>query len=300
MAASQSLRRRVRRNGAVGVPRRCLAYLRGVTEHPEGKADRRPRGSRRPLRLDERLVAEGLVESRTKAQARVMAGEVLVDDVVVDKPGTRVREEARVRLREPTSRFVSRGGDKLAGALEDLGLDPAGLRCLDIGASTGGFTDCLLQQGARHVVAVDVGHGQLHEKLRADPRVSVRERTHARHLEASVLGDEPVELVVVDVSFISVRLLLPRLAELAPGADWLLMVKPQFEVGREQVGKGGVVRDDAIRAGAAAAVRAAAEGLGWRFVGQADSRVAGPKGNREIFLLLRRGGGSEPPTSRQD
>lgn len=213
-----------RANAALRPEALSVAYLRGVTEHPERKADRRPRGSRRPLRLDERLVAEGLVESRAKAQARVMAGEVLVDDVVVDKPGTRVREEARVRLREPTSRFVSRGGDKLAGALEDLGLDPAGLRCLDIGAATGGFTDCLLQRGARHVVAVDVGHGQLHEKLRADPRVSVRERTHARHLEASALGDEPVELVVVDVSFISVRLLLPRLAELAPGADWLLMV----------------------------------------------------------------------------
>jgi 23S rRNA (cytidine1920-2'-O)/16S rRNA (cytidine1409-2'-O)-methyltransferase len=252
------------------------------------------------LRLDERLVAEGLVESRTKAQARVMAGEVLVDDVVVDKPGTRVREEARVRLRGPTSRFVSRGGEKLAGALEDLGLDPAGLGCLDIGASTGGFTDCLLQRGARHVVAVDVGHGQLHEKLRADPRVRVQERTNARHLEASVLAGDPVELVVVDVSFISVRLLLPRLAELAPGADWLLMVKPQFEVGREQVGKGGVVRDDAIRAGAAEAVRGAAEELGWRFVGQADSRIAGPKGNREIFLLLRRSERSAPRAPRPE
>lgn len=270
----------------------ALPYRSAVVQEPDGNDRRRSHGASRPLRLDERLVAEGLVETRTKAQARVMAGEVLVDDAVVDKPGTRVRASARVRLREPASRFVSRGGDKLAGALDDLGVDPAGLACLDIGASTGGFTDCLLQRGARRVVAVDVGHGQLHEKLRADPRVVVRERTNARHLDASALGGEPVDLVVVDVSFISVRLLLPRLAELTAGSDWLLMVKPQFEVGRDQVGKGGVVRDDAIREGAAAAVRAAAESLGWRFVRQAESRVAGPKGNREIFVLLRAAGGA--------
>lgn len=216
-----------------------------------------------------------------------MAGQVLVDGVVVDKPGTRVRPDAEVRLRE-AARFVSRGGEKLAGALDDIGVDPAGRSCLDVGASTGGFTDCLLQHGARRVVAVDVGHGQLHEKLRADPRVVVLERANARHLEASALRGEAVELVVVDVSFISVRLLLPKLAELAPAADWLLLVKPQFEVGREQVGKGGVVRDDALRQEAADAVRAAAEALGWRFAGQAESRVAGPKGNREIFLWMER------------
>ena len=264
-----------------------------MVRRPDGNEPDRLRGAPRASRLDERLVAEGLVESRTKAQARVMAGEVLVDDVIVDKPGTRVRETAQVRLREPASRFVSRGGDKLAGALEDLGVDPAGRVCLDIGASTGGFTDCLLQRGARRVVAVDVGHGQLHEKLRADPRVVARERTNARHMEESMLGGEAVALVVVDVSFISVRLLLPRLAELAPAADWLLMVKPQFEVGREQVGKGGVVRDDALREGAAAAVVEAANGLGWRFAGQAQSRIPGPKGNREIFVLLRPGVASD-------
>jgi 23S rRNA (cytidine1920-2'-O)/16S rRNA (cytidine1409-2'-O)-methyltransferase len=239
-------------------------------------------------RLDERLVQDGLAESRTKAQALVMAGQVLVDGVVVDKPGTRVRPDADVRLRGAGSRFVSRGGDKLAGALDALGIDPAGLGCLDVGASTGGFTDCLLQRGARRVVAVDVGHGQLHEKLRADPRVRVIERANVRHLERSALGDEPIDLVVVDVSFISLRLVLPRLAELAPRADWLLLVKPQFEVGREQVGKGGVVRDDALRQAAADAVRAVAEALGWRFAGQVDSPVPGPKGNREIFLWLLR------------
>lgn len=217
-----------------------------------------------------------------------MAGLVLVDGVVVDKPGSRVRPDADLRLRDPAARFVSRGGEKLAGALAELGVDPAGRSCLDVGASTGGFTDCLLQHGARRVVAVDVGHGQLHEKLRADPRVVVLERANLRHLEASELGGERFDLVVVDVSFISLRLLLPRLAELAPVADWLLLVKPQFEVGRAQVGKGGVVRDDALRRQAADAVGAAAEALGWRLAGRADSRVAGPKGNREIFLWLER------------
>ncbi|MEB2344827.1 MAG: TlyA family RNA methyltransferase [Deltaproteobacteria bacterium] len=238
-------------------------------------------------RLDERLVLDGLAESRAKAQALVMAGRVRVDGVVADKPGTRVKPGAAVSLQGPASRFVSRGGDKLAGALDELGIDPAGLGCLDVGASTGGFTDCLLQRGARRVVAVDVGHGQLHEKLRADPRVVVVERANARHLEASALAGEQPELVVVDVSFISLRLVLPRLAALAPEADWLLLVKPQFEVGREQVGAGGVVRDDALRRAAAGAVRAAAEALGWRWRGEVESRVAGPKGNREIFLWLR-------------
>lgn len=238
------------------------------------------------MRLDERLVAEGLAETRARAQALVLAGEVLVDDARVDKPGTRIAPGARLRLREARRRYVSRGGDKLAGALAALGVDPAGLRCLDIGASTGGFTDALLAHGAAHVVAVDVGYGQLHPRLRGDPRVTVLERTNARHLTpAAVPG--PIDLVTVDVSFISVRLLLPRLAELAPAAAWLVLVKPQFEVGREQVGRGGVVRDDALRAAAVADVRAAAEALGWRAAGQADSVLPGPKGNREVFLLLQ-------------
>jgi 23S rRNA (cytidine1920-2'-O)/16S rRNA (cytidine1409-2'-O)-methyltransferase len=215
----------------------------------------------------------------------ILAGRVLVDDAVVDKPGTRVRSEARLRLEGETRRFVSRGGEKLAGALDDLGIDPRGRACLDVGASTGGFTDCLLQRGARSVVAVDVGYGQLEAKLRGDPRVIVVERTNARRLSAAAVPG-PVELVTVDVSFISVRLLLPRLAELAPRADWLILVKPQFEVGRGQVGKGGVVRDDALRAGAVASVRAAAGALGWRAAGEVESRLAGPKGNREVFLWL--------------
>jgi len=236
-------------------------------------------------RLDERLVADGLVESRAKAQALVMSGAVAVDGTVIDKPGTRISAEASVELRGPASRFVSRGGEKLAGALDDLGVDPAGLACLDVGASTGGFTDCLLQRGAVRVFAVDVGYGQLDAKLRGDPRVGVLERVNARELQPAQIP-AAIDLVVADVAFISLRLVVPALAAVAPHARWLLLVKPQFEVGREQVGKGGVVRDDALRAAAVDSVRGAAEGLGWRERARVDSRVAGPKGNREVFLLL--------------
>jgi len=189
-----------------------------------------------------------------------------------------VRGEERV--------YVSRGGEKLAGALADLGIDPRGLACLDLGASTGGFTDCLLRAGADRVVAVDVGYGQLDVGLRSDPRVLVLERTNVRHMEASAVPG-PIDLVTIDVSFISLTLLLPRLPELAPGADVLAMVKPQFEVGRNQVEKGGVVRDEALRAAAADRVRGCAESLGYRLEGRVDSRIPGPKGNRGIFLWLR-------------
>jgi 23S rRNA (cytidine1920-2'-O)/16S rRNA (cytidine1409-2'-O)-methyltransferase len=243
-------------------------------------------------RLDQRVVAEGLAHSRSRAEALIRAGRVLVDDVPVDKPGASVAFGARIRLRGGQRRFASRGGDKLAGALEDLGVDPAGLVCLDVGASSGGFTDCLLQSGARHVVAVDVGYGQLDARLRADPRVSVLERTNARRLEAARLPQRP-QLVCVDVSFISVRLLLPRLREVAPGAALLVLVKPQFEVGRGRVGKGGVVRDDALRREAVDAVRGAARELGYELAGEAESRLAGPRGNREVFLYLLPGGSAE-------
>jgi 23S rRNA (cytidine1920-2'-O)/16S rRNA (cytidine1409-2'-O)-methyltransferase len=235
------------------------------------------------------VLAEGLAESRTRAQALITAGRVLVNDAVVDKVGTRIADEASLRVRGGGSSYVSRGGEKLAGALADLGLDPTGMFCLDIGASTGGFTDCLLQHGARGVLAVDVGYGQLHERMRQDPRVVSLERTNARELPAEAIA-EPPDLVVIDVSFISVRLVLPRIAELAGDAQVLAMVKPQFEVGRNQVGRGGVVRDDGLRAEAAMAVAECGRELGYRAVGQVDSRVAGPKGNREIFLLMRRGG----------
>ena len=236
-------------------------------------------------RLDERLVRDGLADSRVRAQALIRAGHVLVDDTPQDKPGTRVRDAARVRVRGASRRYVSRGGEKLAGALDALGVRVAGRACLDVGASSGGFTDCLLQRGAASVVAVDVGYGQLAAGLRADPRVHVRERTNARHLAADVLPG-PVSLVTADVSFISLRLLIPALARCAPRAEWLLMVKPQFEVGPERVGKGGVVRDDATREEAADAVAAEARRHGFREAGRCESPLPGPKGNREIFLRL--------------
>jgi len=237
----------------------------------------------RRQRLDERMLADGLTETRSRAQSLIRAGRVLVDDTPVDKPGTAVRADARVRVRGDDRRFVSRGGEKLAGALEDLGIDPAGRICLDIGASTGGFTDCLLQHGAAHVFALDVGYGQLDARLRGDPRVTVMERTNARQLDAAAFDPRP-DFVSIDVSFISVRLLLPTLAEQLPAAELLIMVKPQFEVGREQVGKGGVVRDPELRAAAVAGVKQRAAELGWTATGEAESRLAGPKGNREIFV----------------
>jgi len=249
----------------------------------------RPPAQRRP-RLDERVYAEGLAESRSVARALVLAGRVLVNDEPIDKPGTRVAEDAVLRLKGEARRYVSRGGEKLAGALADLGIDPGGRACLDVGASTGGFTDCLLQHGARHVVAVDVGRAQLHERIARDPRVTAFEGTHARVLPDLVLppGIEPLQLVVVDVSFISIRLLLDAIAARAPEAELLLMVKPQFEVGRERVGKGGVVRDAGLRAEAADEVVLAAAALGYHEVARVDCRVPGPKGNVEIFVHLAR------------
>lgn len=229
----------------------------------------------------------GLAETRSRAQALILAGRVLVDDEPVTKAGTRVADDANLRLRGDQHRYVSRGGDKLEGALEDLAIDPRDAVVLDVGASTGGFTDCLLQHGARQVIAVDVGTNQLALSLRSDPRVRVLEQTHARHLDPKDFP-EAITLVTVDVSFISVRLLLPALAAVAPRADLLILVKPQFEVGREQVGKGGVVRDDALREAALHEVSAAARELDYTEIGHADSRLAGPKGNREIFLHLRR------------
>jgi 23S rRNA (cytidine1920-2'-O)/16S rRNA (cytidine1409-2'-O)-methyltransferase len=230
-------------------------------------------------------VREGLAESRARAAALVLAGRVSVDGVPVDKAGTQVAPDAAVSVREPARKFVSRGGEKLAGALADFALDVRGRRCLDVGASTGGFTDCLLQAGAAEVIALDVGYGQLAVSLREDPRVHVIERSNARELDAGALPYAP-DIVVVDVSFISLRLVLPPVAAAAPHAPLLVLVKPQFEVGREQVGKGGVVRDDALRAQAVREVAEAAAELGYRVAGQADSRLAGPKGNREVFLHL--------------
>ena len=218
-----------------------------------------------------------------------MAGAVVAGDERVDKPGQLVDPDVPLRLKEGAAprRFVSRGADKLVRALELFPIDPSGKVCADLGASTGGFTDLLLQRGAARVHAVDVGYGQLHPRLRADPRVVVRERENARRLTASSLG-ERVDLVVADLSFISLRLVLPAVKELLkPGGQAVLLVKPQFEVGKGEVGKGGVVRDDAKRAAALAAVEGAARTLGFEVVGHCESPVAGPAGNREWLLALR-------------
>ena len=240
------------------------------------------------VRIDRLLVERGLVASRERARRLVMAGDVLVGDRPVTKPGAEVLADALVRLRGADSPYVSRGGEKLAGALDAFGLEVRDLVALDVGASTGGFTDCLLQRGARRVIALDVGYGQLAWKLRQDARVVVIERTNARALTPTMLPEAP-DLAVVDVSFISLATVLPVVASVVrPGATILALVKPQFEVGRGRVGKGGVVRDPALRAEAVAGVGAAAERLGLALRGEAESVLPGPKGNREVFLALAR------------
>ena len=230
-------------------------------------------------RLDVLLVERGLAESRAQAQALVLAGRVRG----YDKAGTQVDDGAELEVERPPP-YVSRGGEKLAHALDQLGVNPAGRDCLDIGASTGGFTDVLLEQGAARVIALDVGYGQLHDRLRRDSRVIVMERTNAREL--SELPFAP-QLVVADVSFISLELALPpALALAAPGWEAVVLAKPQFEAGRSEVGKGGVVRDDAVRTRVVRKIVDAA--LRWEAetVGVVDSGLPGPKGNREVFLHL--------------
>jgi 23S rRNA (cytidine1920-2'-O)/16S rRNA (cytidine1409-2'-O)-methyltransferase len=243
------------------------------------------------IRLDTLLHRRGLFESRARAAASVMAGEVRLGDdgSRAAKPGQMVAEDVAVAVDE-RPRFVSRGGIKLANALAATGVDPAGRRCLDVGASTGGFTDCLLQHGAEHVAAVDVAYGELDWRLRTDDRVTVIERTNARGLRPEDLPYAP-DLVVADVSFISLAKVLPAiLACCAPRFDALAMVKPQFEVGRERIGKGGVVREAADRRTALVEVAEAARALGASVLGFAPSGLPGPKGNRETFLWLAEAG----------
>ncbi len=247
----------------------------------------------RRKRLDELVVELGLESSRSRAQSRIRAGEVRIGDRVVDKPGTLVAADAVPVLRQKR-RFVSRGGEKLAPALDLLGLNPEGLQVVDVGASTGGFTDCLLQRGAKSVLAIDVGYGQLDLRLREDPRVRVLERTNVRHFELPE-GEEPFDLLTADLSFISLRLVLPRLIALVrPEGRLLLLVKPQFELQARDVGSGGVVRDAAKRDEAVRGVREACEAAGLRVQGEVESTVPGPKGNRERFLLLLRTGERAP------
>ena len=239
-------------------------------------------------RVDVLLVERGLAPSRAKAQALVLAGQVVVGDQRVDKPGAQVPVDAEVRLKGEVLPYVSRGGLKLKGALDHFGLRVAGEVCADIGASTGGFTDCLLQEGATRVYAIDVGRAQLHEKLRQDPRVISREQVNARALTDEELPGL-VGVVVIDVSFISLRLVLPSvLPRLGAGGLLVALVKPQFEVGRERVGKGGVVRDAAARAEAIEGIRAFVAESGLEVLGLMDSPVPGPAGNVEALLAARK------------
>jgi 23S rRNA (cytidine1920-2'-O)/16S rRNA (cytidine1409-2'-O)-methyltransferase len=242
------------------------------------------------VRLDQLLVERGLFTSREQARRAVMAGTVEVAGRRVDKPGTAVAMEAALNVIAPREPFVSRAGRKLAHALDHFELDPAGWTCLDIGASTGGFTDCLLQRGAARVYAVDVGYGQLEDKLRQDPRVVVMDRINARYLAPDALP-ERCALITVDVSFISLAKVVPALLpHLAAGGLLLPMIKPQFEAGREAVGKGGIVRDEEVRSRVVAECAGGLSGLGLELLGTCDSGLPGAGGNLEAFALLRGAG----------
>ena len=243
-------------------------------------------------RLDAELVRRGLARSREQAADLIESRSVLVRGIPASKPATQVDAETSILLQGERDDFVSRGGHKLAGALDVFTeIVVEGRRALDAGASTGGFTDVLLRRGAAVVVAVDVGYGQLAWELRQDPRVIILDRTNIRHLTGEMVGD-PIDLVVADLSFISLTLVLPALAAVSkPDADYVLMVKPQFEVGREKLGAGGVVRDPALRRTAVMEVAQSAYDVGLGTVGIAASPLPGPAGNVEYFLWLRRGAG---------
>ena len=235
------------------------------------------------------MADRGLFESRSRAAAAVMAGDVRIGGEPARKPGQMVGEDAEISVAKGPE-YVSRGGVKLANALDALGVEPSGRSCLDVGASTGGFTDCLLQRGAAAVVALDVAYGELHWRLRQDARVTVIERVNARSLDCALLPFRP-DLIVADVSFISLTKVLPAaLACAADRFDCLAMVKPQFEAGRRQVGKGGVVRDPETRIETVVAVAGWARGAGYSVMGFAPSDLPGPAGNRETFTWLAEGG----------
>jgi 23S rRNA (cytidine1920-2'-O)/16S rRNA (cytidine1409-2'-O)-methyltransferase len=243
------------------------------------------------MRLDKLLLARQLVPTREKAQALVLAGRVLVNDQKVDKPGSSVTEDAPIRILGDDLRYVSRGGFKLEAALQRWKIDLTGRFCLDVGASTGGFTDCMLQHGAAKVLAVDTGYGQIAQKLRDDPRVRLMERTNARHIKR---GDLPsgTTFLGMDVSFISATLILPAVIPAAfdqagERGESVVLVKPQFEAGREHIGKGGIVRDPAAHQLAINRVRACMETLGGEAVEITDSPILGAEGNREFLLYAR-------------
>lgn len=248
-------------------------------------------------RLDKLLLQRGLAASRQQAQALIGAGLVMSGDKLLDKAGATLDSDTPLSVKENPCPYVSRGGLKLAAALDHFAIDPAGLICADIGASTGGFTDCLLQRGAAKVYAIDVGYGQLAWKLRQDPRVVVMERTNARHLKPGDLAD-PIALAVVDASFISLKILLPPLLPLLTAAATIVpLIKPQFEVGKGRVGKGGVVRDEELHQEVIAEITDFAAELGLSCRGVIPSPILGPKGNREFLCHLTRPG-SSPPSDR--
>ena len=243
-------------------------------------------------RADQRLVDLGLAPSKSRAQALIMAGVVYVGERRIDKSGDSIRDADALEVRGADHAYVSRGGVKLAGALDQFCIDPAGKIAIDVGASTGGFTDVLLQRGAKKVYAVDVGYGQLHDRIRNDARVVVLERTNARSLTLHTLGLQAptIDLAVVDASFIGLEKLLPGIvAVLRPAGELVALVKPQFQLRREDVGKGGIVRDDTLRMRASSEVAVAATELGFQVLGENDCVLPGPGGNRERFLWARKG-----------
>ena len=240
-------------------------------------------------RLDRLLVDQGLVGSREAAVRTILAGGVLVEGIVVDKPARLVARDARIEIERPAP-FVSRAGEKLEAAIDAFAIDPRGLITLDVGCSTGGFTDCLLQRGAKRVYAVDVGYGLIDWKLRQDPRVVLHERTNIRYIDRSLIP-EPIDLAVIDVSFISLTLVLPSVVPLLRhGGQVIALVKPQFEVGKGQVGSGGIVRDEAQRRAVTEKVISCGVRLGLEAAGVLDSPLRGRKGNQEILVSFRRQG----------
>lgn len=239
------------------------------------------------IRIDQLLVQLGLAPTRERAQALVLAGLVVVGDERVDKSSQKFPEGAAVRVKGPDHPYVGRGGVKLEKALEDFGVDPKGKVCLDIGASTGGFTDCLLQRGAQKVYAFDSGTNQLHYRLRQDARVIAKENFNARFLKASDLP-EKIALIVMDVSFISLKLLIPPILEAVLGPwDALMLVKPQFEAGKGQVGKGGIIREESQRLAILEDLTQFAREAGLSILGSAPAAISGDKGNQEYFLAVR-------------
>lgn len=237
-------------------------------------------------RIDSLLVERGLVPSRQKAQALIMAGKVLAAGAVIDKPGKEVETGAEITLKEELP-FVGRGGVKLSGFLDQIGLDVSGMTAMDVGASTGGFTDCLLQRGAKKVYAVDVGKGLIDSRLRQDKRVVLLEERNIRYLDPAEVG-EKVGLIVIDVSFISLEKVLPKVLEfLVENGIVLALIKPQFEVGKGQVGKGGIVKDPALHIEVVERIKAFSESKGYRVMATGESPISGTKGNREFWVYLR-------------